>query len=132
MYKKIFHLTKHGLITFVGFLLSPLSWWNDALINLPLSYFFAFALGWVWDLFFSVSRLGFLLLFLLGYWLTNLLGMIMMQHGVKKAINAEKRNYHWVIDLAISLGYSLFITALIYWDYLGILSQINVLPSWVE
>lgn len=39
------HLKKYfkgGLITAVGYVLSPLSFWNDMLVNIPLAYGFAY------------------------------------------------------------------------------------------
>ena len=30
-----------GIIAFIGYILSPLSWWNDTFINLPLAWLFA-------------------------------------------------------------------------------------------
>jgi len=30
-----------GMLGFIGFMLSPLSWWNDAFVNLPLALAFA-------------------------------------------------------------------------------------------
>ncbi len=30
-----------GIVAVVGYLLSPLSWWNDLFVNVPLAYLFA-------------------------------------------------------------------------------------------
>ena len=30
-----------GIVAVIGYLLSPLSWWNDTFVNLPLAYLFA-------------------------------------------------------------------------------------------
>ncbi len=37
----------HTLVIAAGFVLSPLSWWNDMVVNLPLSYLMA----WPFSLF---------------------------------------------------------------------------------
>ena len=29
---------KGGVVAMIGFLLSPLSWWNDAFVNIPIAY----------------------------------------------------------------------------------------------
>ncbi len=58
----------------LGYLLSPLSWWNDAFFNLPIAYGFAFAFNWM----FADS---FMLLTVVGYWLSNIIGILMMQWG---------------------------------------------------
>lgn len=69
--KKIFG----GGMAAVGFLLSPLSWWNDLLINIPLAYFLASPLGLINRKIFIVGFVGF-------YWLTNLLGFVLMHLGL--------------------------------------------------
>ncbi len=57
-----------------GFILSPLSWWNDMVVNVPLAYM----LSW------PVARLSpglFPAAFILGYWFTNLLGFLLLHWG---------------------------------------------------
>ena len=34
-----------GILGVLGFMLSPLSWWNDAVVNLPLALLFAWLVG---------------------------------------------------------------------------------------
>ena len=38
--KSIFQKIKGGILLTVGYLLSPLCWWNDLIINLPIAYGF--------------------------------------------------------------------------------------------
>jgi hypothetical protein len=64
-----------GFLATLGFLLSPLSWWNDVLLNLPLAYAFGF-------LFSLLSEKLFLPTMVVGYWLTNILGFILMHRGL--------------------------------------------------
>src|SRR5438105_1453125 len=33
--------TAGGIMTFIGFMLSPLSWWNDLFVNIPIAWVFA-------------------------------------------------------------------------------------------
>ena len=96
-------------LAFVGFMLSPLSWWNDLFVNVPL----ALAFAWVVSLFlppiFGAS-------FVLGYWLTNVLGLVLMQKGAQQAMSAESKPYtrrQIIVDLGISLTYTLLIIALV-------------------
>ena len=42
------------------FLLSPLSWWNDLFVNVPLALAFAWVVSWFWPTAFTAS-------FVLGY-----------------------------------------------------------------
>jgi hypothetical protein len=65
-----------GFLAVLGFLLSPLSWWNDLVFNLPLAYGFGF-------LFSLLSEELFLPATVVGYWLTNIVGLILMHQGIK-------------------------------------------------
>ncbi len=99
-----------GGLAFIGFLLSPLSWWNDAFVNLPL----AVAFGWLVGL---VCRPAFAPAVILGYWLTNVLGFVLMHKGAQRALSqGSPRSYLrqglWR-DVLISLLYTLVIVALI-------------------
>ena len=49
---------------FIGFMLSPLSWWNDLFVNVPLALAFAWLVSLFWPAVFTAS-------FVLGYWLRN-------------------------------------------------------------
>ena len=60
-----------GLIGFIGFLLSPLSWWNDLIINVPLAVGFAWLVSLVYKPAFEVAVI-------VGYWLTNVLGFVLL------------------------------------------------------
>lgn len=96
-------------LVFIGFLLSPLSWWNDLFVNVPLALAFAWILSLFWPAAFTVS-------FVLGYWLTNVLGLVLMQKGAQQIASAERRPYtrrQFIADLGISLAYTLLIIALI-------------------
>lgn len=98
-----------GVVGFLGFLLSPLSWWNDLFINVPL----AVAFGWLVSL---VHRPLFEPAVVAGYWLTNILGLVLMQKGAQAALTGEARPYTrraLIRDLAISLGYTAVIVVLI-------------------
>ena len=112
-----------GLLAFVGFMLSPLSWWNDAFVNLPLALVFAWVAGWFCPRAFAASLV-------LGYWLTNVLGFVLMHKGGAKILSDKDRPYSWkslARDLAVSLLYTLLIVALV---QLGILQPVeNYLPK---
>ncbi|KKQ98880.1 MAG: hypothetical protein UT24_C0032G0010 [Candidatus Woesebacteria bacterium GW2011_GWB1_39_12] len=58
----------------LGYLLSPLSWWNDLLVNIPLAY-----LGG--SLFGLLDQRLFFPGMVVSYWLTNLLGFALMHFG---------------------------------------------------
>ncbi len=95
-----------GALAILGFLLSPLSWWNDLFINIPLAYVFALPFGFV-------SRSLFLPAMIFGYWLTNVLGFVCMHHGVKIAAQSEATKRELKKDILFSLGYTVLISVLI-------------------
>ena len=98
-----------GLMAVVGFMLSPLSWWNDLFVNVPL----AVAFGWVVSLFY---RPAFSASVVLGYWLTNVLGFVLMHKGAQKMVSDSDRKYSrrdLIRDLVVSLLYTALIVGLI-------------------
>jgi hypothetical protein len=94
-----------GLLAVVGFMLSPLSWWNDLFVNVPL----ALAFAWIVSLF---HKPAFNASLLIGYWLTNVLGFVLMHKGTQKVISSEEKPYSRK-ELARDIGISLLYTALI-------------------
>jgi hypothetical protein len=98
-----------GVLVFIGFMLSPLSWWNDAFVNLPLAAAFA----WVIALF---DKRAFAPSVVIGYWLSNVLGFVLMHKGGAKIVSETDAPYsrrHLARDLIVSLLYTLLIVALI-------------------
>ena len=95
-----------GVLGLIGFLLSPLSWWNDAFINLPLAVGF----GWLIAL---AYRPAFEAAVVVGYWLTNVLGLILMHKGAQKILSREEARPYSGRDLAKDILVSLLYTALI-------------------
>lgn len=98
-----------GMLAFLGFMLSPLSWWNDLFVNIPLALAFAWVVSLFWPSVFGAS-------FVLGYWITNLLGFVLMQKGAQQMATDQPAPYtrrQFTRDLLISLGYTLLIVALV-------------------
>lgn len=107
-----------GMLAVIGFMLSPLSWWNDLFVNVPL----ALAFAWIVSLFY---RPAFEISMVVGYWLTNVLGFILMHKGAGKMLGKEERKYSrrdLLKDLGISLAYTALILLLL---KLGILKPIE-------
>ncbi len=102
-------ILKGGVLATIGFLLSPLSWWNDLLINIPLAYGFASLFGLISkDLFFPMM--------ILGYWITNILGFMLMHHGLKDLSSKETSKYtrkELKKDFILSLLYTVLVVILI-------------------
>jgi hypothetical protein len=100
-----------GLLGVIGFLLSPLSWWNDFFVNVPLALAFAWLVSLVWPAAFTVSLV-------VGYWLTNVLGLVLLQRGARQAVSDAPPLYCWKElrkDALVALAYTAVIVALIKW-----------------
>lgn len=105
---------KGGILATIGYILSPLSWWNDLFINLPLAYVFASLFG-----FFSKDL--FLPAMIVGYCITNVAGFILMHHGVQDIVTKETKKYtrkELVKDIIISLIYTAIIVILVLMGWL--------------
>ena len=104
-----------GFFLVIGYLLSPLCWWNDIFSNLPISYCFGYICSW-----FSPN-----LLFpglIVGYWLSNIAGILLMQVGAMDMFKeqSKERNFkkELLTGLATSTVYTLAIMALIHFKIL--------------
>lgn len=96
-----------GIVAFIGYLLSPLSWWNDAFINLPLAWLFASLVS-------LASRRLFAPAMILGYWLTNIAGLLMAR-GTASVIaggSPSRLKRQLVLSLVAATGYTLLIVLL--------------------
>jgi hypothetical protein len=117
------HKIWHGFLIFLGFWLSPLSPWNDIFTNIPLAYLFGIIFS------FSIDSL-FLPMVVLGYWLSNILGFILMHYGYVKIGNEEYsfRN-HWKSYVLATTIYTFLIIGLIYY---GILPSVNEIKEFFK
>ncbi len=110
--------TYGGILGFIGFMLSPLSWWNDLFVNVPLAVGFA----WLVSL---AYKPAFIAAAILGYWLTNVLGFVLLHKGAQKVLTNEDKLYtrrSLVRDILISRLYTLLIVALV---KLGVLKPVT-------
>lgn len=100
-----------GILGTIGFLLSPLSWWNDLFINFPIAYACACAANFIY-------KGSFLGTFIVFYWLTNILGFVLLQKGLEKmGKDAEEKKKHslknFTKDIILSIIYSILIVILV-------------------
>lgn len=105
MFKKL----RGGFFLVLGYLLSPLCWWNDLLFNLPIAYFF----GYICSL---LSPQLLLPCSIIGYWLSNIAGVLLMQVGAVDVFQnqPQERNLKKELftGLVSSTVYTLVILAL--------------------
>ena len=107
-----------GLLAAIGFMLSPLSWWNDLFVNLPL----AIAFAWVVSFF---HKPAFDACVIIGYWLTNIVGLLLLHKGAVEIVSETDRKYSrkaLLTDIGVSLAYTALIIALL---KLGILKPVK-------
>jgi hypothetical protein len=109
-----------GLLGTIGFMLSPLSWWNDAFVNLPLALVFA----WLNSLFY---RPAFGAALILGYWLTNVLGLVLLHKGARDLLSHALPKPYSRLDLLRDALISLLYTGLIV-----LLVQLRILQPLTE
>lgn len=111
-----------GLLFVIGYLLSPLCWWNDLIVNLPIAY----GVGYLCSL---VSVNGMLPGLIGGYWLSNVLGFVLMQFGAVDALQNQteaKPRKELFMGVASSTAYTLMILALM---QLHIIDLTSLLPQ---
>lgn len=115
-----------GFLLVIGYLLSPLCWWNDLVFNLPIAYFFGYLCSW-----FSPSLL--LPCSIVGYWLSNIVGILMMQFGAMDVVQkqSQERNLkkELLTGLVSSTAYTLLILALIHFKILDTPLLSSLIPG---
>ena len=99
----------------VGWVLSPFTSWNDAFVNVPISYILA-------NLCIKFMRVDFLFMVLVFYWLSNALGIFMMYIGGRKEVLAEKGRGRGLINLVMTVV--VYSALLFFLDRCGILKPI--------
>ncbi|HEY9709477.1 MAG TPA: hypothetical protein V6D48_14835 [Oculatellaceae cyanobacterium] len=111
MFKKL----RGGFLLVIGFLLSPLSFWNDLFFNLPIAYGFGYVCSWLNpDLLLPCS--------LAGYWLSNIAGILLMQVGAVDVFEGQPKERNLkkelLTGLVSSTVYSIVIVALVQFNIL--------------
>ena len=106
------------LLVALGWLLSPLCWWNDLIINLPLAWGFAKLAQLLQPDWFAPGLV-------VGYWLSNVLGIVLMQSGALALLPGageapRNRRRELLVGLATSTAYTLAVVALV---QLGVLQS---------
>ncbi|BBD68102.1 hypothetical protein NIES4072_45860 [Nostoc commune NIES-4072] len=108
--KDIFKKLRGGFFLVLGYLLSPLCWWNDLLFNVPIAYGFGYACS-------LLSPKLLLPCSIIGYWLSNIVGILLMQFGSKDIFQKEPQEHNLkkelVTGLISSTAYTLLIILLI-------------------
>jgi hypothetical protein len=96
----------------IGFILSPLTWWNDLVVNVPLAYLISLPFSLMHEKLFLPS-------FVLGYWLTNLLGFLLLHWGGEGLLHKDKPHPTIKQSLVISTLYTVIIIILVQLGWLA-------------
>lgn len=100
---------KGGALFFIGYILSPVSLWDDVFVNIPISYVLALIVK-------HYSAAAFLPSMILIYWLTNLIGFLCMRKGLgemRSHGNETKKPHAFTNDLIASVAYTFVLVALV-------------------
>ena len=106
--KKIFNRT----LFFIGWMLSPFTFWNDAFVNIPLAYLIASMLN-------GFMQTKFVVLALAAYWATNIIGLAIMYVTGKGILAQGKGVLTEAVKLVLTIA--VYSVILIILSYLGIL-----------
>lgn len=98
------------ILVVIGYLLSPLCWWNDIVFNLPLAVGFGYLSS-------RIYPDAFVVLTVVGYWLSNVVGFVMMQQGAVAALQHEAQPQNprkaFINGMLTSTAYTLLIVGLL-------------------
>ncbi len=99
-----------GILLTIGFLLSPLSWWNDLIFNLPVAYGFGYLCSFLSPHWLVPGMIA-------GYWLSNILGILLMQSGLldiaPERAGERSLKQELVTGILSSTAYTLLIVSLL-------------------
>ena len=93
------------ILFIIGWLLSPLTWWNDAFVNVPLAYVLA-------DFSDNFLPGDFTVYLLVYYWLTNIIGVIMLAIGAWDIFVKEFSKEKWLSWIVAIIVYSIILAVL--------------------
>jgi len=95
-----------AVLAVIGFILSPLSWWNDAVVNIPISLALASLLN-------ALTGLDLKIGFTIAYWLTNVGGLILMLVGGDSAYKGRVTKRSIIASLVAGTIYTLVVVGVL-------------------
>jgi len=101
----------YALLGLLGYILSPASWWNDALVNIPLAMGMALVLERIFGVPLDAG-------FAASYWATNVLGVVLMAVGYSGARRGRPSRRDVVLGLAAATLYTVIVVWIL--DTLGV------------
>lgn len=125
-------VVKSTILEVVGFILSPLSWWNDLLINVPLAYIMTWPIGKLISLFTPVNFTAYIIIFIVCYWITNLVGILMMHYGILALKSQKISKKDLIVSVNVALVYTIIIAVIaLQTNIESLLMDYHVVPGWL-
>lgn len=106
-----------GFFLVFGFMLSPLSFWNDLFFNLPIAYGF----GYLCSL---LSPNLLLPCSIAGYWISNIAGILLMQWGAVDVFQGQPKERNLKKELLTGV-----VTSMVYTVVIVALIQLKILDT---
>ena len=125
------YIIKHTAIIVVGFLFSPLSWWNDIFINFPVAWFFAWLPLRLISFVLPIDKSVFIIIFIINYWITNVVGLAMMHYSGKKLVFNESK-ISLINDVLIAIAYTAIVAIVFFANPNNTLTSLHLLPAWLS
>ncbi|WP_455208882.1 hypothetical protein [Kaarinaea lacus] len=107
----------NSMLISVGYILSPLSWWNDMVVNVPLAYMFSIPFSFI-------DECLFLPAFVLGYWLTNLAGFLLLHRGAVGLVSKQPRQTTLRHQIVISILYTVIIVLMVWLEWIPLPTEL--------
>ena len=95
------------MLAVAGYILSPLSWWNDLVVNIPLAY----VMSWPFS---QLDEHLFLPAFVVSYWLTNISGLWLLYYAARDLQHKPVTRKTLRNSMLASVVYTLLIVVLVY------------------
>ena len=95
-----------AVIAGIGYILSPASWWNDAVVNIPLALIIARILS-------PITGLPMTILFTIAYWATNVIGIALMALGGASLAGKRLNKKNLAISLTAATLYTILVVLIL-------------------
>ena len=117
--KKLFtpRVAGGSTIAFLGYILSPASWWNDAFVNIPIAYVAASIAAMLNPDLFAPA-------FATSYLLTNILGFVLMHTGAEIAVKGKPK-LTWITLLKYAIVSAVYTAIAVILIELGIIEPLT-------
>ncbi len=112
-----FKKLRGGFLMVLGYLLSPLCWWNDLVFNLPVAYGFGYLCSLIFPSFLVPGAIA-------GYWLSNVVGILLMQAGLLDVVQKEAQERNVKKELLIGV-----VSSTVYTIAIVLLLQLKILET---